>query len=103
MERARGRCERPTWPRPTAALNPNGRYLDYGTTLVTDDDDDPKISRYEWERWIRRCQLTPTVKLVAFVMAQYAARDGSRIYPGVNRLAAVTGLSERSVRSAQAK
>ncbi len=64
------------------------------------DDDEPKVSRYEWERWIRRCCLPASTKLVALVMATYAARDGSRIFPGVARLAATTGLSERTVRTA---
>jgi hypothetical protein len=64
------------------------------------DDEESKVSRYEWERWVRRCILPSSTKLVAFVMATYAARDGSRIFPGVARLAATTGLSERTVRTA---
>ena len=64
------------------------------------DDEEPKVSRYEWERWLRRCILPSSTKLVGFVMATYAARDGSRIFPGVARLAATTGLSERTVRTA---
>jgi hypothetical protein len=67
---------------------------------VSDDEDDSKTSRYEWERWVRRCVLPSSSKLVALVMATYAARDGSRIFPGVARLAATTGLSERTVRTA---
>ena len=67
---------------------------------MPDDDEDLKVSRYEWERWVRRCVLPSSSKLVAFVMATYAARDGSRIFPGVTRLAATTGLSERTVRTA---
>ncbi len=64
------------------------------------DEDESKVSRYEWERWVRRCCLPSSAKLVAFVMATYAARDGSRIFPGVARLAETTGLSERTVRTA---
>lgn len=56
--------------------------------------------RYDWERIVRRYPLPPVPKLVAFVLATYADQDGSRIYPGVARLAAVTGLSQRSVKSA---
>ena len=67
---------------------------------MSDDDDEARFSRYEWERWVRRCILPSSAKLVAFVMATYAARDGSRIFPGVARLAATTGLSERTVRTA---
>lgn len=63
-------------------------------------DEPASVSRYEWERWVRRCILPSSTKLVAFVMATYAARDGSRIFPGVTRLAATTGLSERTVRTA---
>jgi hypothetical protein len=64
------------------------------------DDEEAKVSRYDWERWVRRCRLPASTKLVALVMATYAARDGSRIFPGVARLAAVTELSERTVRTA---
>lgn len=67
---------------------------------MPDEDDDAKVSRYDWERWVRRCILPSSTKLVALVMATYAARDGSRIFPGVTRLAATTGLSERTVRTA---
>lgn len=63
-------------------------------------DDQAKFSRYDWERWVRRCVLPSSTKLVALVMATYAARDGSRVFPGVARLAATTGLSERTVRTA---
>lgn len=64
------------------------------------DGPDTTTNRYDWERIVRRAQLPAPVKLVAFVMATYADRDGSRVYPGVARLVAVTGLSERSVRNA---
>lgn len=63
-------------------------------------DEPIKFSRYDWERWLRRCVLPPTTKLVGFVMATYSARDGSRVFPGVCRLSATTGLSERTVRTA---
>jgi DNA-binding transcriptional ArsR family regulator len=67
---------------------------------VTDDDGLLDLDRYEWERWLRRCVLPQTVKTVGAFAAQYANRDGTRVYPGVARLAVVTGLSERSVRGA---
>lgn len=64
--------------------------------------------RYEWERLMRRVVIpqetdprkrkgSPSpanVKYVAFVAAQYGDADGSRVRPGANRLAAVTGLSK---------
>jgi hypothetical protein len=67
---------------------------------VTDDDDLVDVDRYEWERIFRRCVLPQPVKSVGAYAAQYANRDGTRVYPGVARLAAVTCLSERSVRDA---
>ena len=57
-------------------------------------------ARFDWERLVRRCCLPSTTKLVAYAMATYADADGSRVFPGATRLAAVTGLSERSVRGA---
>jgi DNA-binding transcriptional ArsR family regulator len=59
-----------------------------------------RVDSYEWMRLIRRCQLTAPTKLVALTLATYANQDGTRIFPGVARLTAVTGLSERSVRGA---
>jgi DNA-binding transcriptional ArsR family regulator len=67
------------------------------------DDLDEGAGRYEWERIIRRARLGAPAKSVALAMATYADSDGSRIYPGVARLAAVTELSERSVRAALKK
>lgn len=64
------------------------------------EDESVDLDRYEWERIVRRCVMPQTVKTVAAFAAQYANRDGTRIYPGVARLAAVTCLSERSVRAA---
>jgi len=38
---------------------------------------------------------TPTEKLVLVAMAQFADRRGCKVYPGVQRLAGMAGLSER--------
>lgn len=54
--------------------------------------------RFEWERIVRRVVMPSTQKLVALVLASYADRDGSRVRPGNEVLAAVTGQSERSVK-----
>lgn len=63
-------------------------------------DDIHFVGRYEWERILRRCVLHPQpVKTVAAYLAQYANADGSNVRPGVDRLSAVSGLSERSVRN----
>lgn len=69
---------------------------------MTDDGEDPDraAGRYEWERIVRRCELPSTTKLVAMMAASYANTDGSRIFPGTARLAAVCSLSERAVRAA---
>lgn len=56
--------------------------------------------RYEWERVVLDdfTPSTPTVKLVALTLATYAnGRTGGSIRPGIQRLAQVTGLSERTI------
>lgn len=58
------------------------------------------MDRYEWERLLRRCVLPGPVKAVGAFMAQYADSDGSRMFPGVEKLSAVTGYSPRHVRNA---
>ena len=69
---------------------------------MSDDDDEQvrNVGRYEWERIVRRCVLPKHVKTTAAYLAQYADRDGSRVYPGVARLSVVSGMSERSTRDA---
>jgi hypothetical protein len=68
---------------------------------VSDDDESVRnVGRYEWERIVRRCVLPKHVKTTAAYLAQYADRDGSRVYPGVARLSAVSSMSERSTRDA---
>jgi DNA-binding transcriptional ArsR family regulator len=71
--------------------------------VLTDDEPQTTATRYDWERIVRRARLGAPTKAVALAMATYADRDGSRVYPGVARLAAVTELSERSVRGALKK
>lgn len=56
--------------------------------------------RYEWERVVRRAPLDSVSTLVALTLATYANRDGTSIYPGNAKLAAVTRLNERTVRRA---
>lgn len=67
------------------------------TAAIADDEPRP-YGRFEWERVIRRIIMPPRVKLLALVLASYADPDGSRVRPGVDVLAAVTGASERTVR-----
>lgn len=54
-------------------------------------------SRYEWERVVRRIRMPPTTKLVALTLASYANRDGSQVRPGRGRIAAVVGVTTRTV------
>jgi len=59
-----------------------------------------QVDTYEWMRLVRRCCFTAPTNLVALTLATYANQDGTNIFPGVDRLTRVTGLSERSVRGA---
>jgi hypothetical protein len=54
--------------------------------------------RYEWERIVRRAVIPKAVKYVAFVLATYADPDGTRVRPGMDVLAAVTGEGVSTVR-----
>lgn len=49
---------------------------------------------------MRRCRMKPLTKYVGMVLAQYANSDGTNAFPSVAKLARVTCLSERSVRTA---
>ncbi len=57
-------------------------------------------ARYEWERIVRRVVMPPPAKSVAFALATYGNQDGTSIYPGNERLAAVTCQSDKTVRRA---
>jgi hypothetical protein len=46
---------------------------------------------------VRRSQLPPTLKLVAWTLANYARDDGRSIYPGLARLVTETGLGRATV------
>lgn len=61
------------------------------------------VDRFEWERVVRRVQTHSTTKYLALVMATYADQDGSRIRPGVERLALVMCVSEKTVKRAFAE
>lgn len=56
-----------------------------------------------WRRAVRDSQLRPPVRLVLLVLATYMDSDGSSGRPGVARLAAGTGLSDRSIKSSLAE
>lgn len=59
--------------------------------------------RFEWERVVRRVRMTSATKLVALTAATYGGTGGQRIWPGVERLVAVTGLGRRTVMRALAE
>lgn len=54
--------------------------------------------RFEWERVVRRLGFPLRLKLLALTLATYADKDGSRVRPGVDVLAAVTVQGESTVR-----
>ncbi|MFE7799051.1 helix-turn-helix domain-containing protein [Nocardia sp. NPDC057440] len=47
------------------------------------------MDRFEWERIIRRLRIPAKDKYLALMLATYAESDGSRVFPGVDRLALV--------------
>ena len=56
------------------------------------------MDRFGWERVIRRVQMHTTAKGIALILASYADSDGSRIRPGIQRMARVSCTSEKTVR-----
>jgi hypothetical protein len=56
------------------------------------------VGRYDWERIVRRAVMPVRHKLVALVLATYADANGTRVRPGMDVLAAVTGQGESTVR-----
>ncbi len=59
-------------------------------------------ARYEWERIVRRVVMPGPTKYVGLTLATYANADGTSIYPGNERLAAVTCQGDKTVRRALA-
>lgn len=56
-------------------------------------------SRFDWERLLRRAQaLSPEAQGTGLILATYADQDGSRVRPGVMRLAVVRRRSEPTVK-----
>lgn len=56
------------------------------------------IGMFEWLRLVRRLQIPWNVKSFGVLLASYADPDGTRVRPGVKRLAAVTGLGQTTVK-----
>ena len=53
--------------------------------------------RFEWERIVRRLQISRSTKALAFILATYASADGSNVRPGRERLANVAARSPRTI------
>ncbi|MGH7877028.1 MAG: helix-turn-helix domain-containing protein [Candidatus Dormibacteraceae bacterium] len=56
--------------------------------------------KWEWERIIRRVRFGPDhcTRTVVLTLAHYADPDGTRVRPGVERLARTTEYSQRAVK-----
>jgi len=64
-----------------------------------DDEDKPFVAR--WNTLLRVLLVQPSVKLVARTVIDYGGiMDGCSVYPSAERLTRVTGLSDRTVRTA---
>jgi hypothetical protein len=69
---------------------------------MTEHDDEPVTLR-QWTDVLRRARLGRTVKAVALTLATYADNDGTRVFPGVARLAVDCELTYNVVQGALAK
>ena len=68
--------------------------------LRTDDPDTEDARVNDWVNVVRRAQLGPTVKLAALIIASYANPDGSKVFPGIARLAVQCGIDYRTAQRA---
>jgi DNA-binding transcriptional ArsR family regulator len=68
--------------------------------MVTTPDVGASVN--EWVNVVRRGRLGPTVKLVALTIATYANSDGTKIFPGIARLAVQCEVDYRTARRALA-
>jgi hypothetical protein len=73
--------------------------------VITPDDEvkpdgKPVLFVSRWNALVGALLVEPSIKLVALQAAQYGIAAGDDIYPGNERLARQTGLSEKTVREA---
>lgn len=61
------------------------------------------VARFEWERIIRRLAIPSQQKYLALMMSTYADDDGSRVFPGVDKLAKVMCVTDRTVKRSLAE
>lgn len=66
--------------------------------ISPDDEDKPFVAR--WNALVTAMLVEPSIKLVARQACDYGIMDGDGIFPGNERLARQTGLTERTVREA---
>jgi hypothetical protein len=62
--------------------------------------DDSGACVREWTDVVRRARLGRTTKLVALLLANYADSDGTRVHPGIARLAVESELTYKVVQAA---
>ena len=67
--------------------------------MITPDDED-RLFVARWNVLVAALLVEPSIKLVAYQAAQYGLADGGDVYPGNERLARQTGLTEKTVREA---
>jgi hypothetical protein len=63
-------------------------------------DDEDRLFVARWNVLVSSLLIEPSVKLVAMQAAQYGLADGENVYPGNERIARQTGLTEKTVREA---
>jgi len=62
--------------------------------------EDHRATVRTWTDLIRRARLGPSTKTVAMMLANYADSNGSRVYPGINRLVVECELGYKTVQRA---
>lgn len=67
------------------------------TNLAQHKEIDTSAGRFEWERLLRRIVMPWRLKSFAFLLSTWADPDGTRVRPGVEVMAAVTGMSKSTV------
>jgi hypothetical protein len=61
------------------------------------------VTRFEWERLVRRARLGSVTQHIALLLGTYASRDGTNVRPGVKRLALVSDYDARTIKRALVK
>jgi len=57
------------------------------------------IGSFDWKRIVKRAELPRTTKLIAEFMGDFANADGTGVRPGVELLAKMAGVSDRTVKT----